>query len=323
MSDQRIGTRTVCLTPDTLPYGRRGPPHRPASAMVSRAVMEAAAAGPEGWAARRAGRRLTATGTDRVREESSVETHLTEIAPYVYRLLTYVSDADIVFNQYLIDAEEPLLFHAGLRALHPLISAAVERVLPVERLRWITFGHVEADECGPMNTWLAAAPRAEVAHGELGCAVSVNDLADRPPRPLKDGEVLDLGGRQVRRIETPHVPHGWDAGLMFEETTSTLLCGDLFTAVGSGPDLTEQEITGPALHAEDIYRATCLTPATGPTIRALAELRPATLGLMHGPAFTGDCVQALHDLADAYDERLEVEGLRLHGPVPPSPGPRG
>ncbi|MBW8765619.1 MAG: MBL fold metallo-hydrolase [Geodermatophilales bacterium] len=182
---------------------------------------------------------------------------------------------------------------------------------------------METDECGAMNAWLAAAPRAEVAHGEVGCAVSVNDLADRPPRPLKDGEVLDLGGRQVRRIETPHVPHGWDAGLMFEETTSTLLCGDLFTAVGPGPDLTEQEITGPALHAEDIFRATCLTPATGPTIRALAELRPATLALMHGPAFTGDCVQALHDLADAYDERLEVEGLRLHGPVPPSPGARG
>jgi flavorubredoxin len=248
-----------------------------------------------------------------------VETQVDEIASDVYRFSTYVSEADIVFNQFLIDAEEPLLFHTGLRGLYPLVSAAVERVLPVERLRWITFGHLEADECGAMNAWLAAAPRAEVAHGELGCLVSVNDMADRPPRPLRDGEVLDLGGRRVRRIETPHVPHGWDAGLMFEETTGTLLCGDLFTAVGESPALTGQEITGPALRAEDLFRATCLTPATGPTIRALAELQPATLGLMHGPAFTGDCARALQDLADAYDERLDAEGIRLHGPVPPVP----
>jgi flavorubredoxin len=248
-----------------------------------------------------------------------VETQVDEIASDVYRFSTYVSAADIVFNQFLIDAEEPLLFHTGLRGLYPLVSAAVERVLPVERLRWITFGHLEADECGAMNAWLAASPRAEVAHGELGCLVSVNDMADRPPRPLRDGEVLHLGGRRVRRIETPHVPHGWDAGLMFEETTGTLLCGDLFTAVGESPASTGQEITGPALRAEDLFRATCLTPATGPTIRALAELQPATLGLMHGPAFTGDCARALQDLADAYDERLDAEGIRLHGPVPPVP----
>ena len=248
-----------------------------------------------------------------------MDTEVTEIAPDVYRLSTYVSEADIVFNQFLVDAEEPLIFHTGLRALYPLVSAAVERVVPVERLRWITFGHLEADECGAMNSWLAAAPQAQVAHGALGCLVSVNDMADRPPRPLQDGEVLDLGGRRVRRIDTPHVPHGWDAGLVFEETTGTLLCGDLFTAVGHSPALTEQEITGPALHAEDVFHATCLTPATGPTIRALADLQPATLGLMHGPAFAGDCEQALRDLADAYDARLAAEGFRLHGPVAPGP----
>jgi flavorubredoxin len=248
-----------------------------------------------------------------------VETQVAEIAPDVYRLSTYVGDANLVFNQFLVDADEPLLFHTGLRGLFPLVSAAVERVLPVERLRWITFGHLEADECGAMNFWLTAAPQAEVAHGAMGCAVSVNDLADRPPRPLQDGEVLDLGGRRLRRIETPHVPHGWDAGLLYEETTGTLLCGDLFTALGQSPALTEQEITGPALQAEDLFRATCLTPATGPTIRALAELRPTTLGLMHGPAFAGDCVAALRDLADAYDRRLEADGIRLHGPVPPGP----
>ena len=138
-----------------------------------------------------------------------------------------------MFNQFLINAEEPLLFQTGLRSLFPLASATVERVIPIERLRWITFGHVEADECGSMNSWLTAAPQAQVAHGAIRCIVSVNDLADRPPRPLQDGEVIDLGGKRVRRIETRHVPHGWDAGVFFEETTGTLLCGDLFTAIAT------------------------------------------------------------------------------------------
>jgi flavorubredoxin len=242
-----------------------------------------------------------------------METQVTEIAPDIYRLSTYVRDANLLYNQFLIDAEEPLLFHTGLQSLFPVVSAAARRVSPLERLRWITFGHVEADECGAMNTWLAASPRAQIAHGALGCLVSVNDLAHRPPRPLKDGEILDLGGKRVRRIETPHVPHGWDAGLFFEETTATMLCGDLFTMMGEAPALTEQEIVGPALAAEDSGHATCLTPATGPTIRALAELRPRTLGLMHGPSYTGDCAQALRDLAAGYDQRLDAELARLRG----------
>lgn len=233
-----------------------------------------------------------------------METTVTEIAPDVYRLSTYVGDADFLFNQFLIDAEEPLLFHCGLRALFPLVSDAVARVTPVEGLRWITFGHVEADECGAMNSWLAAAPRAEVAHGAMGCLVSVHDMADRPPRPLDDGEVLDLGGKRVRYLATPHVPHGWDAGLLFEETTGTLLCGDLFTRVGDAPALTETEIVGPALAAEDVFGASCLTADTAPTMRRLADLAPAALGLMHGPAYTGDCPRALRDLADAYEVRF-------------------
>ena len=203
----------------------------------------------------------------------------------------------------------------------PLVSDAVSRLIPVDQLRWVTFGHVEADECGAMNLWLGAAPQAQVAHGAMGCAVSVNDLADRPPRPLQDGEVMVLGAKRMRRLETPHVPHGWDAGLFFEETTSTLLCGDLFTAVGNSAALTEHEITGPALAAEDIFQATCLTPSTGPTIDALADLHPTTLGLMHGPSYTGDCEAALHELASAYDQRLMNEGARLHGPVSPAKGP--
>src|SRR5450755_1631845 len=190
-----------------------------------------------------------------------MDTQVTEIAPDIYRLSTYSSDARLMWNQFLIDGEESLLFHTGLRSLFPLVSAAVARLIPVERLRWVTFGHVEADECGSMNSWLAAAPHAQVAHGKMGCLVQVNDLADRPPRPLSDGEVIDLGGRRVRRIETPHVPHGWDAGLFLEETTGTLLCGDLFTAFGDSPALTQHDIVGPVLKTEDAVRATCLTPA--------------------------------------------------------------
>jgi flavorubredoxin len=250
-----------------------------------------------------------------------VETSVTEIASDIYRLSTYYSSGDLTFNQVLIDAEEPLLFQTGFRSMFPLVSAAVERVLPVNRLRWITFGHVEADECGSMNSWLATAPRAQIAHGRLGCMIAVNDLADRPPRPLRDGEVLDLGGKRLRRIDTPHVPHGWDAGIYFEETTATLLCGDLFTAFGDRPPVTEEEIVGPALNAEDVFRQTCLTPATGVTIRGLAELQPRTLSLMHGPTYIGDCPQALRDLADAYDQRLLAEGARLLGPGELAGGP--
>lgn len=250
-----------------------------------------------------------------------METVVTEIAPDIYRLSTFISDANFMFNQFLVVDDEPLLFHTGLRALFPLVSEAVEKVMPIAQLRWITFGHVEADECGSMNQWLAAAPNAQVAHGTMGCIVSVNDLADREPRSLQDGEVIETGKRRLRRIETPHLPHGWDAGVLFEETTSTLLCGDLFTALGESPASTEQEITGPALAAEDVFGATCLTPSTGPTIRSLAGLAPRTLGLMHGPSYTGDCVLALHELATAYDERLTMEGVRFRSPVSPTEHP--
>ena len=249
-----------------------------------------------------------------------METTVTEIAPDLYRLSTYLPEADFQFNQYLVTGAEPLLFHTGPRRLFPLVAEAMARVMPVPELRWITFGHLEADECGAMNEWLAAAPRAEVAHGAMGCIVSVEDLADRPPRPLADGEVIEVGERRLRHIDTPHVPHGWDAGVLFEETTGTLLCGDLFSAFGNSPAVTDADVVGPALQAEDLFGATCLTPGTGPAIRSLADLAPTTMALMHGPAFAGDCRQALRDLADAYDERLAEQGVRLHGAVPPSAG---
>ncbi|MCW2620407.1 MAG: hypothetical protein JWL64_9 [Frankiales bacterium] len=231
-------------------------------------------------------------------------TRIDEIGDRVYRVSTYVPEAGLCFNQYLLDDEQPLLFHTGQRALFPAVAAAVSSVLPPERLRWITFGHLEADESGSMNLWLAAAPEAQVAGSPLANLVSLMDLCDRPPYPLASGQVLDLGSKRVRSIDTPHVPHGWDARVLYEETSGMLLCGDLFTALGTPATVTDQDVVGPAVAAEDLFGATCITPATGPTIRGLAELEPTSLALMHGPVFTGDCPAALHALADDYDRRL-------------------
>jgi flavorubredoxin len=230
-----------------------------------------------------------------------------EIAERIYRFSTFVPDigpTGFTFNQYLIDDDEPLLFHTGPRALFPSVAEAIATVTPVELLRWITFGHVESDECGGMNALLAAAPRAEVAHGALGCMVSLNDLCDRPPVALADGEVIALGSHRVRHLDTPHVPHGWEARVLFEETTGTLLCGDLFAHLGDGPAITSSEIVSPAAQAEDVFHATCLTPGTAPAIRQLAELNPSTLAVMHGSCFSGDGATALNELANEYDARL-------------------
>lgn len=237
-----------------------------------------------------------------------METKVAEIAPKIFRLSTFVPEvsppAGFTFNQFLIDADEPLLFHTGPRAMFPLISAAVAKIMPVERLRWISFSHLEADESGAMNLWLAAAPKAQAAHGALACMVSLNDLADRPPRALNDGEVLDIGGKRLRHIDTPHVPHGWDAGLFYEETSATLLCSDLFSHAGNPKPVTSESLLDPAIAAEDAFRATPLTPLTAPTIRKLAALKPKTLAIMHGASFEGDCAGALNALADFYAHRL-------------------
>jgi flavorubredoxin len=241
-----------------------------------------------------------------------MEIKAAEIAPKIYRLSTFVPDiappAGFTFNQFLVDADEPLLFHTGPRAMFPSVSAAVRKIMPVERLRWISFSHLEADEAGAMNLWLAAAPNAQVTHSALACMISLNDLADRPPRALSDGEVLDIGGKKLRHIDTPHVPHGWDAGLFFDETTSTLLCSDLFTHAGNPKPVTNEDILGPAIASENAFLATALTPLTAPTIRKLAALKPTTLAIMHGSSFQGDCTGALNALADFYAGRL-IESL--------------
>src|SRR5262249_38204331 len=155
-------------------------------------------------------------------------------------------------------------FHTGKRGMFPDVSAAVARVLPLRRLRWIAFGHYESDECGAMNEFLTAAPYAEVAHGKTACRVSLSDMADRSPRALGDGEVIELGGgRRVRYLDTPHIPHGWEAGVLYEESSGTLLCGDLFTQLGDAPGLTSSDIVGPARAAEDLFHFSSLHPSTG------------------------------------------------------------
>ena len=240
-----------------------------------------------------------------------MQTKINEIASGIYRLSTFVPEiappAGFTFNQFLVLGDEPLLFHTGLRKMFPLIRDAVSRLIPPERLRWVAFGHYEADECGAMNEWLAVAPHAEVAHGQTGCLVSLNDMAARPPRVLQDGETIDLGqGKRVRYIDTPHIPHGWDAGVMFEESTGTLLCGDLFTQLGNGPALREGDVVGPAIAGEDLFKYSSLNPGMGTTIRGLSKLAPRTLALMHGPSYSGDGAAALRALADDYDRRVQT-----------------
>jgi flavorubredoxin len=237
-----------------------------------------------------------------------MKTKIDEIAERIYRLSTFlaaVGPKGFTFNQFLVDAEQPLLFHCGQRALFPAVSEAAARIMDLRRLRWIAFSHIEADECGALGEWLDAAPAATVTHGAIGCAIWLNDQAPRPPRVLADGETLDLGGRWVRRLDTPHVPHCWDAGLLYEEITSTLFTSDLFTHVGDPPALTEGDIMGPAMAAEKQFGYTAITPATGSTIRRLARLGPRTLAVMHGSSFSGAGAPVLETLAAFYDDLLQ------------------
>ena len=237
-----------------------------------------------------------------------METNIDEIAPDIFRLSTLVPDAapgGFSFNQFLIRDEQPFLFHTGLRQLYPLVSSAIASLVPLEDLRWISFGHVEADECGSMNMFLADAPQAEIIHGPLACMVSLNDLADRLPVVIED-EPLDLGSHRLRFLPTPHVPHGWESGLWFDETSRTLLSGDLLTQVGDGPPVVDDDVVEAALVAEGMFRSTALSPNLGSTLEHLASLEPTTLAVMHGSSFAGDGAMQLRSLAAGY-AAMEVE----------------
>ena len=234
-----------------------------------------------------------------------MKTEVSEIADKIYRLSTFVPQVGptgFTFNQFLIDADEPLLFHYGQRALFPLISDAVKRVIPLEKLRWTTCSHVESDEAGALNQWLAAAPNATPAHGLIGCNIWLTDMADRAPKPLKNDETIDIGGKRVRWLDTPHIPHNWDAGLLYEETTGTLFSSDLFTQMGPADPTTESDIVAPAIDTAAKVPFMPWTPLAEPTLRRLAGLAPTTIALMHGPTFKGDGAAALNGLADHYKQ---------------------
>jgi flavorubredoxin len=233
--------------------------------------------------------------------ESGTNVH--EVADGIYRINTPVSipgAGGFSFNQYLIMDDEPLLFHTGLRKMFPLVREAVVSILPVEKLRYIAFSHVEADECGSLNEWLAAAPQSVPLCGTVAAMVSIGDLSDRAPRALADAELIPLGKHSVRWFDAPHLPHAWECGFLTEEHTATLLCGDLFTQGGSNlPPVTESDILGPSeafRHKMDYFSHS--KNARG-MIERLASTKPTTLACMHGSVWRGDGTQLLRDLADA------------------------
>ena len=233
-----------------------------------------------------------------------------EIAPDHYAISIYVPEFKLRFNHFLIKDEEPLLFHTGMKHMFPLVRDAVARVIDPATLRWISFSHFEADECGALNNWLAVAPHAEPVCGLVGALVSVNDFVGRQARMLAQDDILKTGKYRFRFRQTPHVPHNWEAGLLFEEVTRTLLCSDLFSHEGDVELVTESDIVERAKRAliegqkGPFANAYPYTPLTKPIMQGLADLRPKHLALMHGSSFVGDGEQALRDLATTMREIL-------------------
>lgn len=233
-----------------------------------------------------------------------------EIAPNFYRISTYISEINLQFSQFLINDEEPLLFHTGMRALFPDVRDAVATVIDPAKIRWISFSHFEADECGSLNEWLQIAPAAQPACSMVGALVSINDFAQRPARGMTDGEVLTTGQYSFRFLQTPHVPHCWEAGLMFEETQRTLLSSDLFHQNGDVEPLTDSDVIDRTRTTLIEYQAGPFanympyTKHTDPILQKLADLKPRTIVPMHGSAYTGDGERAIRDLAVVMREVL-------------------
>jgi flavorubredoxin len=234
--------------------------------------------------------------------ESGTNVH--EIAEGIYRINTplAVVPGGFSFNQYLIDDDEPLLFHTGLRKMFPLVREAVQSVMPVEKLRYVALSHFEQDECGSLNEWLAVAPQATAVCSKVAAMTSINDLADRPPRALAEGETLPLGAHVVRWFDTPHLPHAWECGFMMEQNTRTLMCGDLFTQGGVGAQaITESDILGPSEAMRRGLDYFSHAKNTREMLERLASAEPTTLACMHGSAWHGDGASLLRALADALE----------------------
>ncbi len=227
---------------------------------------------------------------------------ITEIAPNIYRISIFAQPHNLQFNHFLVKDDEPLLYHTGLRGMYAEIREAVSRLINVTELRHIGFSHFESDECGSLNEWLAAAPNSDVICSQVGALVTVNDFIGRESRAVPDGGALATGKYRFRYCQTPHLPHGWDAGVLFEETQKTLLCSDLFHQAGDVEPLTSSDVVGRSHQALKEYQAGILaeympyTPLTVRNLKKLADLKPKTLAIMHGSSFTGDCARALDDL---------------------------
>jgi flavorubredoxin len=234
-------------------------------------------------------------------------TNVHEIADGIYRINTPVGlpgAGQFSFNQYLVLDDAPMLFHTGLRGLFPMVSEAVAALMPIEKLRYVGFSHFEADECGALNQFLAAAPHAVAVCGQIAALVSVNDYADRAPRALADGEDLDLGHHRMRWFDTPHVPHAWECGLMMDITTRTFFCGDLFTQGGAGVEaLTESDILEPSEAFRGPMDYFAHAPQTVGMLERLAREAPKTLAVMHGSAWQGDGARLLRELGSRLAQR--------------------
>jgi flavorubredoxin len=233
---------------------------------------------------------------------------VTEIAQDLFRISIYVPEIQLQFNHFLVRDDEPLLFHTGLRGLFPLVREGVAKVIDPRAIRSIAFSHFESDECGALNLWLAECPSAQAVFSDTGVLVNLNDFADRPPRPMADGDVLETGRHRFRFCRTPHLPHGWDACVLWEESQRTLLCSDLFHQNGNVEALTEEDVVERARGALLEYQTGVLaeympfTPQTDRVLNELAELDPTTLAIMHGSSFSGDGARALRDYSQVLRE---------------------
>lgn len=247
--------------------------------------------------------------------KTSAMTTVDEIAPDIYRISLYVPDFDMQFNHFLIKDDEPMLYHTGMRSIFPLLKEAVAKVINLKELRWIGFSHFEVDECGALNDWLAVAPHAQTICSEVGAIVNMSDFALRPARGLSREDRLKTGKYSYRFIPTPHLPHGWDAGVLFEENSKTLLCSDLFHHNGNCTALTDSDIIDKVRAALRNMQQSPLaeympyTHRTAGMLSELADLQPRTLATMHGSAYNGNCIQALTDLNIVMKEELDAEKL--------------
>jgi flavorubredoxin len=238
-------------------------------------------------------------------------TQIAEIAPDLFRISLFVPDFNLQFNHFLVRDDEPLLFHTGMRRTFPAVFDAVSRLIDPATLRWISWSHFEVDECGSLNEWLARAPRAQPACGQVGAMINLQDFSDRPPRGLAPGEVLATGRHQFQWIPTPHLPHGWDAGMLFDTRDRILFCSDLFHQIGDLPPVTSDDVVGrygDAIATMQQHPVLMdympFTPQTRRRLHELAALEPKMLAAMHGSSYIGDGAAALRAAADVMEQHL-------------------